>query len=85
MVLVQRLVMKKQNHTSDHLPVMVSINGKFEKNYYTKKITKRLNKNFSGEAWNKSLQKQELKKVTSANSLDEMVEVFLILIMECRV
>ena len=67
---------KLKNSSSDHLPVMVSYNLDKNKVQFTHSVTKRSFKNFTKEAWNDSLAKQDWMDVEDFANVDLMVKDF---------
>ena len=69
---------KIENSSTDHLPVMVTLNTdeKLDKSKFKRKITKRSMKNFSVASWNQCLANKDWSKIDDCTDVNEMVSIF---------
>ena len=51
-------IIKLENGSSDHNPVVAVVNNNFTSSKYTKTVTKSSMKNFTSESWNNALLKR---------------------------
>ena len=65
-----------QNSSSDHVPVLVSYNTNLKKPMYSSSVTKRCQKFYTKDRWNKCLQEKDWSELDSCGNVDEMVEIF---------
>ena len=71
-------VKKLINSSTDHVPVLTSLNIDIKKDgsKFKRKVTKRSLKNFSVQAWNESLTKKNWVIINECTEVDDMVEIF---------
>ena len=69
-------IIKLENGSSDHNPVVAVVNNNFTSSKYTKTVTKSSMKNFTSESWNNALLKKEWTKVENCEDLNGKVEIF---------